>query len=280
MSKSITKVARGVAFGDVSNVGIRNILTEISKRNFDKIDEKYIRDMKTFFDNKCPYTGKDLTLLKNTGKLATDHIVPQNREHCGLNVPGNLILVDKDANSKKGSKTAEDFLINDNEFFNGVSLEERKKRLEKIKTFQDKYKYNPDELKALVSPMLEDIYSKIREQQEKWIEEINEILPTTKRIFVPDTNVKIGHIVQHEFYDILMNGKVDKEEIERLQSPEYSKKTFGITTFPVLSKTLIREKKLRTYVTPITVHGKKYFVCNDWHEKSRDRLVDYINRYY
>lgn len=280
MTKLLTKVARGVAFGDVSNIGVRNILTEISKRNFDKIDDTYIRDMEAFFGNKCPYTGKDLTILKQQNKIATDHIVPQNRDMCGLNVPGNLILVDKDANHKKGQMTVEDFLLNDNEFFAGVPIEERKHRLAKIKEFQAKYNYDPDYIKGIISKILNDIYSKIREQQEKWIDEINGMLPNSKKVFEPDQSVKIGSIVQHEFFDVLMNGKVSKDEILRLQDPKYSNETFGITTFPVLSKTKIFAKGARTYSKPITIFGESYYVCNDWHEKSRDKVIEYINRYY
>lgn len=44
----ITKVAKGIAYGDVSNIAIRNILTEISKQLFDKIDEAYFEEMRNF----------------------------------------------------------------------------------------------------------------------------------------------------------------------------------------------------------------------------------------
>jgi hypothetical protein len=77
-----------------------------------------------------------------------------------------------------------------------------------------------------------------------------------------------------------MNGKVSKDEILRLQDPKYSNETFGITTFPVLSKTKIFAKGARTYSKPITIFGESYYVCNDWHEKSRDKVIEYINRYY
>ena len=41
MGKKITKVAKGIAYGDVSNISIRNILTVISRQMFNKITDKY-----------------------------------------------------------------------------------------------------------------------------------------------------------------------------------------------------------------------------------------------
>jgi hypothetical protein len=92
-----------VAFGDVSNQSIRNILTEISKSIGGRFTEQEMYDTLDFFDWKCPYTGKDLRPLieGNLGGYATDHIYPQNKEWCGLNVKGNLIIVDRAANDKK-----------------------------------------------------------------------------------------------------------------------------------------------------------------------------------
>lgn len=284
MSKSITKVARGVAFGDVANSAIRNILTEISKRYYNPIDENYINEMRAFFNNKCPYTGADLSDLEKQERLATDHIIPQNWRDCGLNVPGNLILCDKDANKIKHMLSLEDFLLRDvKKFFTNVPASVRKSRYDKIKDFQKKYNYDGDKVKKLISHDLQQIYSQIIKQQEGYIDEIVSVLNESNDKgyeFIPDVNRKIGDIVRHEFFDLLMSGKVPKEEIERLQLPEYSNQIFGITTFPVLSKTKIYAKGERSYTKPILIYGEEYYVCNDWHEKSRDRLIDYINKYY
>ena len=54
----LTKVATGVAFGDVSNQAIRNILTEISKSIGGKFTDQDMKDTLDYFDWKCPYTGK------------------------------------------------------------------------------------------------------------------------------------------------------------------------------------------------------------------------------
>jgi hypothetical protein len=56
----LTKVAKGIAYGDVSNIAVRNILTEISKSINGNFTEQEMYDTLDFFDWKCPYTGKDL----------------------------------------------------------------------------------------------------------------------------------------------------------------------------------------------------------------------------
>ena len=60
----LTKVAKGVAFGDVSNQAVRNILTELSKTIYGGITEQEMEDTMAFFDWKCPYTGRPLPLTK------------------------------------------------------------------------------------------------------------------------------------------------------------------------------------------------------------------------
>ncbi len=170
----LTKVARGIAFGDVSNASVRNILTEISKRVYGGITEQELHDTMDFFDWKCPYTGKDLkaAVKQGLGGHATDHIDPQNRECCGLNVKGNLVIVDKAANSEKGNKTVEEFFGNKNsKVLAGVDAQTREARLKKIREFQKICGYDPIELKKTLSPLLKQYYDNVRAEQEKRIED-------------------------------------------------------------------------------------------------------------
>ena len=44
----LTKVAKGVAYGDVSNISVRNVLTEISKRVGGKFTEQEMYDTMVF----------------------------------------------------------------------------------------------------------------------------------------------------------------------------------------------------------------------------------------
>lgn len=167
----LTKVAKGVAFGDVSNQSIRNILTEISKSIGGRFTEQEMYDTLDFFDWKCPYTGKDLRPLieGNLGGYATDHIYPQNKEWCGLNVKGNLIIVDRAANDKKHNKDVETFLLNDQEVLGNLDEQTRKARLEKIKEFQKLCGYDPEQIRSIVSPLMQARYDEVRTEQERYI---------------------------------------------------------------------------------------------------------------
>ena len=280
----ITKVAKGIAYGDVSNIAIRNILTEISKQLFDKIDEAYFEEMRKFFNNKCPYTGKDLNALEQNNQIATDHIVPQNKEYCGLNIPGNLILCDKIANQKKGCKTIEQFLLGD-DFYLNDSYNVRKARYDKIKQFQSKYNYNPIKIKQTIDFILSNIYSEVRKSQCDYIANVknelinNGIVNATNIVkFIPDASRKIGDIVRNEFYDLLSNGLINQLEVLKLQEKKYSKDNFNVN-FPILSKKRLDIKGLRYYSKPIIILGEEYYVTNDWHNKDKDMLVEYINKY-
>lgn len=168
----LTKVAKGVAYGDVSNVAVRNILTEISNKVYGKFTEQEMIDTLDYFDWKCPYTGKDLkyAIENGTGEYATDHIYPQNKEYCGLNVKGNLVIVDKAANTEKGRKSVKEFLFDEkSNVLKGVDKETREARLRKIENFQKACGYDPEDMRKKLIPLLEKRYAEIREEQEKSI---------------------------------------------------------------------------------------------------------------
>ena len=174
----LTKVAKGVAFGDVSNQAVRNILTELSKQLYGGITEQEIEDTLDAFNWRCPYTGRDLTqsILDGDGSCVTDHIYPQNKEHCGLNVKGNLIIVDKKANAAKHDKSVEEFLLKDTKVLAGVDEKTRQERLDKIKQFQKNCGYDPDKIRNAISPLMKKKYDEIRLEQEKCITDTLEVL--------------------------------------------------------------------------------------------------------
>ena len=131
------KSIKGHSESDVANSSIRKILSQLSKK-FPAVDEDYFKNCLEFFDYKCPYTDEKLSIKNNE----LDHIIPQNRKYCGLNVKGNIIICSPDANRKKGTLTASDFLLGktkkSEQFWKekGSTLKEREERLEKLKEFQ------------------------------------------------------------------------------------------------------------------------------------------------
>ena len=176
----LTKVAKGVAFGDVSNQSVRNILTELSKSLYGGITEIEMEDTMVFFNWECPYTGMPLKkeIENKTGNYATDHIYPQNREGCGLNVKGNLIIVSKEANKAKRGLSLKEFMENDSDFWTklGIDKPTRMARLKKIEDFQKKCGYDPDKIRREIAPLLDVYYAHIRDEQEKCIKNLLGVL--------------------------------------------------------------------------------------------------------
>ena len=172
-TRLLTHVARGITFGDTSNSAVRNILTEISKEIYGKVTEKLMRKtMEEYFDWKCPYTGRDLraSIAARDGSYAADHIYPQNQDWCGLNVQGNLVLVDKDANNAKTGLDVETFLKTDTKVLNDIDNgKTREERLAAIKEFQSKLGYDPELIREVIKPLLQERYKTMREEQEKCI---------------------------------------------------------------------------------------------------------------
>ncbi len=177
----LTKVAKGVAFGDVSNHSIRNILTEISKAIGGNFTEQEMEDTLDYFNWKCPYTGRDLrkSIKDQDGTYATDHIYPQNKEWCGLNIKGNLIFVDKKANQAKHDKDVKTFLLNDTKVLTDIDPNgyTRQDRLDKIEAFQKACGYDPVQIRNTLKPFLQSCYDDIRKKQE---DSINDALNQLK----------------------------------------------------------------------------------------------------
>lgn len=171
--KLLTKVSKGIAFGDVSNASVRNILTEISKKLYGPFTEDDMELTLNFFGWKCPYTEKDLKplILGKKGGYATDHIYPQNKDFCGLNVLGNLVIVDSVANNAKGKTDAKSFLLNNTKFFGPLSMKTRLARWNKIEKFQKNFGYDYNKITSIVKPLMDKRYAEIRTEQEKWIED-------------------------------------------------------------------------------------------------------------
>lgn len=157
-----SKSVSGFHDSNVANAAIRNVLSELSK---EKPDAEYFMESITFFENKCPYTGEP---FKSLDDIQIDHIVPANKEYCGLSVKGNLVFVTKSANYRKGTKDYKKFING----LDGVEKSEKTKRINKIKAFQRKYHYNPDEVARKLKKELKDYYEEIKNKQSAFIEKI------------------------------------------------------------------------------------------------------------
>lgn len=116
--------------GDVANSFVRCLLSDVgaslgglSKKDWEKTLE--------YFEYKCAYTGEPITLET----AVMDHVIPHNREFCGLHIYGNVIPSTKGANGAKSSTDFEEFLLSDAECLNGSTQNERQRRIDKINSF-------------------------------------------------------------------------------------------------------------------------------------------------
>jgi hypothetical protein len=269
----LTKVAKGIAYGDVSNIAVRNILTEISKSINGNFTEQEMYDTLDFFDWKCPYTGKDLRpLIENDlGGYATDHVYPQNKEWCGLNVKGNLIIVDKEANKAKRDKDVETFILNDTKVLNGTDLKTRQARLAKIKDFQNQCGYDPEQIRQIVSPMMKERYDEIRTEQEQKINNVLETLKSNhiKTIATTTTSIKTPIKQPKKFLPELVFHSTD--EVEFKNELIKSKKAHFVLTYesgavknsPWKAESFDKNSNLRA-----NIQSRPF-----WRTKSKDGLI-------
>lgn len=79
------------------------------------------------------------------------------------------------------------------------------------------------------------------------------------------SELKIGKIVQIVMRSILESGNVSTEEIEQMQTQEYSKKVFGLQ-YPVLVDANTDFNKNRYYSKSLKIRDTEYYLCSQWFE--------------
>jgi hypothetical protein len=79
--------------------------------------------------------------------------------------------------------------------------------------------------------------------------------------------MKIGEIARTILRNRLENGHLDPDEIEQMQTRDYSKEVFGIQ-FPLLLKTNnpSGDRPIRYYAEPLKIQGEFYYLCSEWYE--------------
>lgn len=92
--------------------------------------------------------------------------------------------------------------------------------------------------------------------------------------------MKIGVIVRTVLRKHLEDGVVSAEEIEKLQTKEYSKEIFDIQ-YPLLLKMddLNGISPSRYYSTPVNIRGIRYFLCSEWFEVEANNDRPYLMKW-
>lgn len=289
MGRKVLKAGRGIQLGDVANSAIRNILTALGNDLYGKFDWEKQEETLKFFDYYCPYTGRLLVDPKTNewiGDIALDHIVPINKDECGLNVMGNFLVVDKKANGEKGKKTVEDFLRNNDGVLAGIDVAIREARLTKIKEFQKKYNCDCVQIKNSIEKELLNIYSETQQFLRDRLEKIKKVILVGEQLdnfiteqeknTVEKIKVNTKELIDELRY-VLESCRFTEEEIANFTRSEYTKETWGISTYPLLVRD--REPQRRYYSKPVIIKGEKYYLCNHWLSQNKEKLVVWLESY-
>lgn len=174
----VTKACKPAAFGDAKNSAVRHLLGCVSGELFEKIDDDYLQYAAGYFNYKCPYTDEDISFVKNNDNtgLNADHIIPNNKEYLGLTIKGNILLVTKDANNKKGGKTSiDDFMINHSYSKLGTQAQ-RKAKLKKIMEFQKEFYYDAKGINNVLKPFIDNYVIELQKFQEEYVTKLKKEL--------------------------------------------------------------------------------------------------------
>ena len=87
---------------------------------------------------------------------------------------------------------------------------------------------------------------------------------------------KVSQIVKEKLIPILQRENFSQDEIDHLMDVDFSRNIFRLS-FPLLALNIIDTK--RYYKKTVTLHGKKYYLCNDWYEKNRNALLSWIEQH-
>jgi hypothetical protein len=99
------------------------------------------------------------------------------------------------------------------------------------------------------------------------------------------SELKIGALVRKEFDRLVRNNLLSNEMIHHLLDEKYSKETFDVN-YPILKKVTNDQPTIdqrmingygRYWSTINKINGERYFVCNDWYEKSRTKFLNWID---
>ena len=86
---------------------------------------------------------------------------------------------------------------------------------------------------------------------------------------------KPGMLAQTALRKVLESGNVLQSEIDKLLDKEYCAIIFGLS-YALLSQN--RDTK-QYYSDPVIINGKEYFICNDWRERHKERLIEWLDKH-
>ena len=89
------------------------------------------------------------------------------------------------------------------------------------------------------------------------------------------TQMKPGLLARTALRNVLESGQLSKSELVDLQDKTYCKKTFDIG-YALIAKNRDPD---RYYADPVTINGDEYYICNDWYDRNKQLLIDWIDKH-
>lgn len=207
--------------GDAANSFVRCILSDIGDMlgGFSNDD---LNKTVEFFDYKCPYTGESIEDAFKKKEYVLDHLIPHNKESCGLHLFGNIVVTTRKINSEKAAKSFEDFIM----LCEGTKSE-KEARIKKLKDFQERSGYlektkNLDKLKQFCKSEYMHILQILEQNKSKYsdIMGTSRLVPKQMRKQISKNNLekheiidicrKNGILIHHEFTKSKLNAGAPK----------------------------------------------------------------------
>lgn len=140
---------------DISNSALRIFLQRVGKyydelRKFDefKPTSKQKREILEFFNGRCCYCDAEIII----DTMSLDHLIPMNKESLGLHAWGNGVPCCRACNSRKHFRKWEIYLREI------CTQDNYAHREAKIKSFLEKYKYEPNlKLENIATNLYQDV---------------------------------------------------------------------------------------------------------------------------
>ena len=99
---------------------------------------------------------------------------------------------------------------------------------------------------------------------------ISALIPTQSTY----AQMKPGYLARTALRNVIASGKLSKAEIINLQDKDYCSAVFNVG-FPVLA---LKRDPARYYSDPVNVDGVDYYICNDWYDRNKGMLINWLDK--
>ena len=94
---------------------------------------------------------------------------------------------------------------------------------------------------------------------------------------------KVAQLFYYFVEDLIKNDEIDKEEIEKLKTKEYSKDVFKNTSYPAVSEDrnayMGSSKTVRYRSVPLNFKGEDIYISTQFFDSGRDSIIEWYERH-